>query len=87
MGYSPTPKRGSRFALLLLLLGESFLHFHPQVWSITLLLPERVLPTPTAKVKRKIDSTKKKRKNLTFSEFCHDSAEITSFFCIRCSKM
>jgi len=52
--------RGSRFALLLItaLLVENFLGFHPQVWSITLLLPERVLPTLAAKIKRKIRTAK-----------------------------
>jgi hypothetical protein len=29
---------------------ENFLGFHSQVGSITLLLPERVLPTPIAKI-------------------------------------
>ena len=44
--------RGSRSALLLYsaLAFENFLGSHSQVWSITLLLPERVLPTLTAKI-------------------------------------
>jgi len=36
--------------------------FVPQVWSITLLLPEWILPTPTAKVGNIFETTKKKVK-------------------------
>jgi len=54
--------------------------FVAQVWSITLLLPERVLPTPTAKVKRKIDSTKKKEEKFAFGEFSHDSLKKNELF-------
>lgn len=60
MEYSPTPNRGSCFALLLItiLLVENFLGFHPQVGSITLLLPERVLLTPLAKIGIIFETTK-----------------------------
>jgi hypothetical protein len=60
MEYSPTPNRGSCFALLpiTILLVENFLGFHPQVGSITLLLPERVLPTPLAKIGIIFETTK-----------------------------
>ncbi len=52
--------RGSRSALLLysalaLKISQVFV---PQVWSITLLLPERVLPTPPAKLKNNYETAK-----------------------------
>jgi len=37
---------------------ENFSGFHPQVGSITLLLPERVLPTPLAKIGIIFETTK-----------------------------
>ena len=52
--------RGNCSALLLYsALHENFSGFHPQVQSITLLLPERVLPTPTAKIYNIFKMTKK----------------------------
>jgi hypothetical protein len=40
-------------------LRENFSGFHPQVGSITLLLLERVLLTPLAKIERFSETTKK----------------------------
>ncbi len=61
MEYSPTPKRGSHFALLLLstLALKISQVFISQVGSITLLLPERVLPTPIAKINIILKTAKK----------------------------
>ena len=52
--------RGSRSALLLIsaLALKISQVFVPQVWSITLLLPEWVLPTLGAKIKIKIRTAK-----------------------------
>ena len=57
---APRIMRGSRRALLLLsalLLKISYV-FVPQVWSITLLLPERILSAPAAKIRINSETSK-----------------------------
>jgi len=52
---------GSHTALLLLIaLAKKEISYvsTSQVWSITLLLPERILPTPTAKLNKKAENAK-----------------------------
>ena len=47
---------------------ENFLGFRSQVWSITLLLPERVLPTPPAKIVIIIETSKELRNYFLFED-------------------
>jgi hypothetical protein len=67
--------RGSRSALLLYsaLLFENFSGSHPQVWSITLLLPSGSFPLRLQKYNLFLKRTRKKPENLQKVSGCENN--------------